>query len=144
MYADSVSTIGKIWIYECLYFYNSTDLFSPQYPNNWLADVYADRSLNLDKSGWRCIYTRLPLPTVFLCPRDDSQGALRFALSVRLSVCPSVFHGLRYRVCVINFSHSFLWIFLKSCIPVVDILKMCLWIFGGARINFDGITAFRT
>ena len=42
----------------------------------------------------------------FLCPRDDSQGALRFApvcLSVRLSVC----HTLWYRVCVINSSHSF-------------------------------------
>ena len=49
----------------------------------------------------------------FLCPRDESQGALRFApvcpsvcLSVRLSVCPSVRHALRYRVCVINSSHS--------------------------------------
>ena len=29
-------------------------------------------------------------------PRDDSQGALRFA-----PVCPSVRHALRYRVCVI-------------------------------------------
>ena len=26
----------------------------------------------------------------------------------------------------------------------VDILKMCMWGFGGARINFDRITAFRT
>ena len=67
-------------------------------------------------------------------------------LSVCLSVCPSVRpsvrHALRYRVCVINFSHSFQWIFLKPCISVVDILKMCMWVFGGARINFDKITAF--
>ena len=35
-------------------------------------------------------------------------------------------------------------IFLKPCISVVDILKMCIWVFGGARINFDRITAFRT
>ena len=88
---------------------------------------------------------------VFLCPRDDSQGALRFApvcpsdcLSVRLSVRPSVRHALWYRVCVINSSHSFLWIFLKPCIPLVDILKMCMWVFGGAKNNFDRITAFRT
>ena len=35
-----------------------------------------------------------------------SQGALRFA-PVRPSVCPSVHPALRYRVCVINISHSF-------------------------------------
>ena len=61
-----------------------------------------------------------------------------------LSVRPSVRHALRYRVCVINSSHSFQWIFLKPCISVVDILKMCMWVFSGARINFDRITAFRT
>ena len=71
----------------------------------------------------------------FLCPHDDSQGALRFA-PVHPSVYPSVRQALLYRVCVINY-HSFLWSFLKPCIPVVDILKMCMWVFGGARINFD-------
>ena len=82
----------------------------------------------------------------FLCPHDESRGALRFApcLSVCVSVRPSVRHALRYRVCVINYSHSFQWIFLKPCIIIVDILKMCMWIFGGARINFDRFTAFRT
>ena len=83
----------------------------------------------------------------FICPRDDSQGALRFApvcLSLRLSVCPSVRHTLRYSVCVINFSHSFQWIFLKPCIPVMEILKMCMWVFDEARTNFDRITAYRT
>ena len=67
----------------------------------------------------------------FLRPRDVSQGVLRFAPvspSVCLSVCPSVRHTLRYNVCVIN-SHSFQWIFVKPCIPVVDILKMCMWVF---------------
>ena len=86
-----------------------------------------------------------PRYTRFYAPRDDSQGALRFAPvcpSVCLSVRPSVRHALRYRVCVINSSHSFLWIFLKPCIPVVDILKFCMWVFGGARINCDRITAF--
>ena len=68
-------------------------------------------------------------------------------LSVCLSVCPSVrlsvrCHAIRYRVGVINSSHSFQWIFLKPCISVVDILKMCMWVCGGARINFDKITAF--
>ena len=65
-------------------------------------------------------------------------------LSVCLSVCPSVRHALQYGVCVINSSHSFYWIFLKPNIFVLDILKMCMWVFGGARINFDRITAFRT
>ena len=77
--------------------------------------------------------------------RDDSQGAFRFAPgcpSVCPSVRPSVRHALRYRVCVINSSHSCEWIFLKPCIPVVNILKMCMWVFGGARINFDRNTAF--
>ena len=60
---------------------------------------------------------------------DDSQGALRFA-PVCLSVRPSVRHTLRYIVCVINYSHSFEWIFLKPCISVEDILKMCMWVFG--------------
>ena len=27
---------------------------------------------------------------------------------------------------------------------VVDILKMCMWVFDGARINIDRITAFST
>ena len=80
---------------------------------------------------------------IFLCPCDDSQGALRFA-PVGPSVCPSVRHALQYRVCVINSSHSFKWIFLKPCLPVVDILKMCMWVFGGARIDDDRITAFQT
>ena len=69
---------------------------------------------------------------------------LSVRLSVCMSVCPSVRHALRYRVCVINSSHSFKWVFLKPCIPDVDILKMCMWAFGGARINLDRITAFRT
>ena len=47
-----------------------------------------------------------------------------------------------YGVCVINSSYSFQWIILKPCILVVDILKMCMWLFDGARINFDRITAF--
>ena len=79
----------------------------------------------------------------FICPRDDSQGASRFA-PVCPSVCPSVRNTLRYSVCVINFSHSFQWIFLKPCIPVVDILKMYMWIFDEARTNFDRITAYQT
>ena len=48
-----------------------------------------------------------------------------------------------YRVCVMNSSYSFQWIILKSCIHIVDILKMCMWVFGGARVNFDRIIAFR-
>ena len=78
---------------------------------------------------------------IFLCPCDDSQGALRFA-PVCPSVCPFICHALRYRVCVSNSSQGFIGIFLKPCIPVVDILKMCMWVFGGARNNFDRITAF--
>ena len=62
-----------------------------------------------------------------------------------IKICPSVhlsvtLYGIE---CVIS-SNSFQWIFLKPCIPVVDILKMCMWDFDGARINFDRITAFQT
>ena len=31
---------------------------------------------------------------------------------------------------------------MKPCIPVVDILKMCMWVFGGARINFYSLSNF--
>ena len=48
----------------------------------------------------------------FFMTRDYSRGgALRFA-PVSPSVSPSVRHALQYRVCVINSSHSFQWIFL--------------------------------
>ena len=32
---------------------------------------------------------------------------------------------------------------LKHCILFVDIMKMCMWSFGGNEINFDRITAFK-
>ena len=47
-----------------------------------------------------------------------------------------------YGVCVISPSYIFQWIFLKPCILVVNILKMCMWVFDGARINSDKIMAF--
>ena len=51
----------------------------------------------------------------FLCPvtivgGGGGGGALRFA-PVCPSVCPSIRHALKYRVCVINSSHSFQWAF---------------------------------
>ena len=33
---------------------------------------------------------------------------------------------------------------MKLCILVMGILKMCMWVFDGSRINFDRITAFQT
>ena len=42
----------------------------------------------------------------FYAPVTIVRGALRFA-PVCPSVCPSLRHALWYRVCVINFSHSF-------------------------------------
>ena len=39
---------------------------------------------------------------------------------------------------------DFRWIVLKPCILIVNIMKMCMWVFDGARITFDIITAFRT
>ena len=77
---------------------------------------------------------------IFSCSHDDCQGALRFTPRC-LSACQ---HTLWNSVCVINSSHTFQWIFLKPCILVVDILKLCIWVFNGAKINFDRITAFRT
>ena len=32
---------------------------------------------------------------------------------------------------------------LKPCILFVDIMKMCMWSFGGDKIIFDRITAFK-
>ena len=31
---------------------------------------------------------------------------------------------------------------MKLCILIVDILKMCIWVFDGAGINSERITAF--
>ena len=91
-------------------------------------------------------YSEITPIGAFTCcyaPVTIVRGALRFA-PVCPSVCPSVRHALRYRVCVINSSHSFNGSFLKPCIAVADILKMCMWVFGGATINFDRITTFQT
>ena len=89
-------------------------------------DAYCSFKIHLGQYFRRLIFMP-PWQIIKICP----------CLSVR----PSVRNALWYRVCVINSSHSFQWIFLKPCIPVVDILKMCMWVFGGARINFDRITA---
>ena len=52
----------------------------------------------LNAAMWFCMkLSRLIIilvSSVFLCPRDDSQGALRFA-PVCLSVCPSVRSSVR-------------------------------------------------
>ena len=121
--------VGETLVVYQSYFGEATLSFSDFLTFQW--DLHLKESI-CSPSSSRNKFCPLKLVT-FLCPRDDSQGALRFApvcpsvcLSVRQSVCPSVRHALRYRVCVINSSHSFLWIFLKPCIPVVDILKMCM------------------
>ena len=54
-----------------------------------------------------------------------------------------MFLHIGYGVCVISSSYSFQWIFLKPCILIVDILKMCILIFDGTRINLTKITAFK-
>ena len=43
---------------------------------------------------------------------------------------------VEYGVCVINSSNKFQWMLLKLCRHILDILKMCMWGFDGARINF--------
>ena len=99
-------------------------------------------------SGWMEIKLNLTelwlLQYSVLCPRDDSQGSIKICPcpSVCLSVRPSVCHTLRYIYCVSNFSHSFQWIFFKSSILVLDIMKMSILVFDGARINFDRTTGF--
>ena len=49
-----------------------------------------------------------------------------------------------YDFCVINFSDNFQWIYLKLCILVVGIIKMCMCILNGACNSFDRITTFLT
>ena len=47
-----------------------------------------------------------------------------------------------YGICVINFSYGFQQMFLKLNGHIVAILKMCIWGFGGDKMNVDIITAF--
>ena len=49
-----------------------------------------------------------------------------------------------YGVCVISFSHNFLSIIFKSCIHLVNILKMSMLSFDEDEINFNGIILFLT
>ena len=102
-----------------------------------------ERPAYFDNTRAKCL---LCLSSVrFYAPHDDSQGALRFApVCPSACLCPSIRHTLWYRVCVINSSHNIQWILFKPCIKLADILKMCMWVFDGARINVDRITAFRT
>ena len=51
-----------------------------------------------------------------------------------------LFCTVRYGVCVINSS----WMFRNFCRHIVNLLKMSLWVFDGARINFDRISTFKT
>ena len=68
----------------------------------------------------------LPKSRSFYAPVTIVRGHLDLPLSVRLSVGPYVRHTLRYRVCLIDSSYSFRWIFLKPCVLVIDIMKMCM------------------
>ena len=54
----------------------------------------------------------------------------------------AIFCTVGYGVFVINLSYSFQWIVLKHCMLVVDIMKICIWIIDGPRINFESIMAF--
>ena len=67
---------------------------------------------------------------------------LSVCLSVRPSVCPSVRHALRYRVCVFKLLPQFSMDLFETlhifCGHIEDVHVG----FGGARINFDRITAF--
>ena len=88
---------------------------------------------------WSGDFPSLLITVFFVCfytPVTRVRGHYGLPLSVRPYVCLSISHTLRYRVCVINSSYSCQWIFLKPCILIVDIMKMCMWIFDGARINY--------
>ena len=41
-----------------------------------------------------------------------------------------------------NSSYNFQWIILKPCIFVMGILKMCTWVFDGARFNLTELLPF--
>ena len=43
---------------------------------------------------------------------------------------------------MINFSHTFHWLFFRHCALVLDILEMCIWIFGEDKISFNMCMAF--
>ena len=72
-------------------------------------------------------------------PRNLFTGR-NLSLTVRPSVRP--FFTFQYRLCVINFSYSFQWIFFKSCKLYMDVMKMCMWGIDGDKLIFYSITAF--
>ena len=45
-------------------------------------------------------------------------------------------------VCVSSSSYSFQSMFCKRSRYIVDILEICMWVFDGARLNFDRIVGF--
>ena len=53
-------------------------------------------------------------------------------------------HFRKFLHCKVKSFYSFQWLVLKLCRLIVDMLKICIRIFDGARINFDRITAFQT
>ena len=88
-----------------------------EYKNFWekiLRNIKYDIFFMVVEALWNRVFEMALTTTIvsdFFMPRDHSRvGALRFA-PVCPSVCPSVRHALQYRVCVINSSHSFQWVF---------------------------------
>ena len=62
-----------------------------------------------------------------------------------LTTCKSfkaTFCIVGYGICVINFSYNFQWIIMKLCMLVMDIMKMCKWVFDEGRINLGRIKVF--
>ena len=80
---------------------------------------------------------------LFLCRHDNCRGIkICPCLSVLLSVHPSVtLYGVEfvYSNSPTVFRRSF-----KPCTFVVDIIRMYIWDFDIARINFERIMAFQT
>ena len=74
---------------------------------------------------------------VFLCPLEDSQGLLCFAL-VHLSVHLFILRT----ICVINSSQIFQTISLKLCTYIISILKMFIWYFADDTIIFHKVSIF--
>ena len=51
------------------------------------------------------------------------------------SLFKAIFSIVGYGICASNFSYSFQCMLFKHCTHIMDILKVCMWIFDGARIN---------
>ena len=102
-----------------------------------ICSLYIPPNFTLHSQHLNSLLEQLPSPYLLV---GDFNG--HNMLCFKLSHFCQLVCTVGYRVCVISCYCSFQWMFLKHYRHIVDILKVCMWTFGGARIDYDRITAF--